>query len=127
MHTVIQTPEFIGDAAAAGLSDDEVEQIVNTISAKPSIGDLMTGTGGARKVRFGGRGKGKSGGYRVVTYFCADDVPVFLLGLFSKGEKDNLSKAERNALRKELDGIGEDYRAASRLRVARIKEKARRR
>jgi hypothetical protein len=126
MHTVIQTPEFIGDAAAAGLSEDEVEQIVNTVSARPLIGDLMTGTGGARKVRFGGRGRGKSGGYRVVTYFCADDVPVFLLGLFSKGEKDNLSKAERNALRKELAGIAEDYRASTRSRIAKIKERARR-
>ena len=78
-------------------------------------------TGGARKVRFAGRGKGKSGGYRVVTYFAGEDIPVFLLALFSKGERENLSKAERNALRKELAGIAADYRALVRARVAELK------
>ena len=67
MHTVIETPDFIRDAADSGLSDVEVAKIVSSVSADPSIGDLMAETGGARKVRFAGRGKGKSGGYRVVS------------------------------------------------------------
>jgi len=70
----------------------------------------MQGTGGARKIRFAGRGKGKSGGYRVVTFYGADDVPVFLLAVISKGERANLSKAEQNALRVELAGLIDDYR-----------------
>jgi hypothetical protein len=70
----------------------------------------MQGTGGARKRRFGARGKGKSGGIRVVSYYAADDVPVFLLAIINKGERSNLSKAECNALRKELAGIAADYR-----------------
>ena len=94
---------------------------MNAISAEPTKGDLMAETGGARKIRFAGRGKGKSGGYRVVTYFGGSDIPVFLLGLFSKGEKDNLSKAERNELRKELAGLAADYRASVRKRVTKIK------
>jgi hypothetical protein len=81
----------------------------------------MEGTGGARKIRFAGRGKGKSGGYRVVTYFGGNDVPVFLLGLFSKGERANLSKAERNELRKELASIAADYRASVKDRVAKAR------
>ena len=68
------------------------------IAADPLAGDLMAGTGGARKLRHAGRGKGKSGGFRTVHYFGGNDVPVFLLAIFSKGDKDNLSKAERNAL-----------------------------
>ena len=47
-----------------------------------------------------GRGKGKSGGYRLITYFGGADAPVYLLTVFSKGERDNLTKAERNMLAK---------------------------
>jgi hypothetical protein len=121
MHTVIETPDFLRDAADAGLSDDGVAEIVNAISAKPTSGNVMAGTGGARKIRFAGRGKGKRGGYRVVTYFGGEDIPVFLLGLFSKGERDNLSKAERNELRKELAGLAADYRASTKARIAQIR------
>jgi hypothetical protein len=79
----------------------------------------MPGTGGARKLRVAGRGKGKSGGYRVVTYFAAPDIPVFLLAVINKGERANLSKAEQNTLRKELAGIADDYRIGIRRRIAR--------
>ena len=78
----------------------------------------MKGTGGARKIRFAGRGKGKSGGYRVITYYAADDVPVFLLDLFAKGDAVNLTKAERNELREILASLVDDYRASTKKRVA---------
>ena len=81
------------------------------------LGVLMPGTGGARKIRVAGRGKGKSGGYRVVTYYAASDVPVFLLTVINKGEKANLSKAEQNALRVELSAIADDYRAGLRQKL----------
>ena len=57
----------------------------------------MPGTGGVRKVRFAGRSKGKSGGYRVVTYYAALDVPVFLLDCYGKGDEAHLDQggAER--------------------------------
>jgi hypothetical protein len=64
----------------------------------------MEGTGGCRKLRFAGKGKGKSGGYRTIHYFGGDDVPVLLLALINKGEVANLSKAERNELRGMLSG-----------------------
>lgn len=125
MQTVVQTPDFIRDASDARLSEDEVTEIQNLIAADPTIGDLMPGTGGARKIRIAGRGKGKRGGYRVVTYFGGDDIPVFLLALFSKGEKENLSKAERNELQKELAGLAADYRASVRKTVIQFKSRSR--
>ncbi len=78
---------------------------------------MIKGTGGARKVRFGGRGKGKSGGYRVIAYYGGDDIPVFLLNVFAKGDKVDLSKSELNELRKELEGLAEDYRRGVRIYV----------
>ena len=69
----------------------------------------MAGTGGVRKVRWAARGKGKSGGIRVITFYSGPPVPVFLLTVFGKGEKSDISKAERNELRKVLKGLVARY------------------
>ena len=59
---------------------------------------LCKGLGGVRKLRWTKSGSGKSGGVRVVYYFHNDSMPLFLLTLFGKNEKANLSNAERNLL-----------------------------
>jgi hypothetical protein len=115
MHTVIETPTFLADCK--GLSEDERLSIVAAVAADPHLGDLIPGTGGARKRRFPGRGKGKSGGYRTVTYYAADDVPVLLLALINKGERSDLPKAEQTALRDLLSRFAETYRASLKQRV----------
>ena len=79
----------------------------STKTEDPHAGDIMKGTGGARKRRFAGRGKGKSGGYRTVSYY--DDVPVPLLALIDKGV--DIARAERNALRDVLTTYTPTYRA----------------
>ena len=114
VQAVVETVDYLADARSAGINEAARRSIVDFIAANPIAGELMQGTSGARKVRFAGRGKGKSGGYRVVTYFGGDDVPVFLLAMYGKGDRDNLSKAERNELRKELAGLATDYRTARR-------------
>lgn len=58
----------------------------------------MEGTGGVRKLRWSRGGRGKSGGVRVIYYFHSDALPLYLLTLFAKNERANLSKAERNEL-----------------------------
>jgi hypothetical protein len=110
MQTVIRTPTFLSDARAADLSDEEQNDIVSEIAKNPLAGALMEGTGGCRKLRFAGKGKGKRGGFRTVHYYAGDDVPVLLLALIDKGEAENLSKSERNELRIELAGYADDYR-----------------
>jgi hypothetical protein len=110
VHTVIETPDFVSDAKNAGMSQEEVEAVVLHVGKKPQAGDRIVGTGGARKIRFAGRSQGKSGGYRVISYFGGDDVPVFFFNVFAKGEKVNLSKAERNELTKILADIADVYR-----------------
>jgi hypothetical protein len=122
MHTVIETEAYQRSVIAAGLSDEEKLEIANYISANPTAGDIMQGTGGARKVRFAGRGKGKRGGYRVITYYAAEDVPVFLLDLFAKGDAVNLTKAERNELKEILASLVDNYRASIRAKVAVLRE-----
>ncbi len=111
MHTVIETPAFLASARDEGLGDDERLRIVTYLAHNPEAGDLMPGTGGARKVRFAGRGKGKSGGYRVVTFYGGEDIPLFLLDVYGKDTQANLSQAERNALRKLLTDLPKVWRA----------------
>jgi hypothetical protein len=109
MQAVIETPTFLHDCRR--LSEEERLLIVAAIAADPQVGDLIPGTGGARKRRFPTRSKGKRGGYRTVSYYAGEDVPVLMLALISKGERADLSQAERNELRKELAGYAKDYRA----------------
>ena len=99
LHAVAELPQFLRDVAAAGLSETEHTVIVDTIAADPRTGDEIRGSGGVRKVRFAGRGKGKSGGYRVVTAYFGADAPVYLVALLSKGERANFSAAETAAFR----------------------------
>jgi hypothetical protein len=117
----METDSFAGDVKRLGLSDDERHRITLIIANDPMAGELMPGTGGARKLRIAKEGKGKRGGYRVVTYFAADDVPVFLLAIFDKGEKIDLTQAEKNELRKELSGVADDYRQSMSQTVSSLK------
>lgn len=110
MQTVIETESFLRDAKLIGLSDEERDAIVNYVAANPDAGNEIKGTGGARKLRFAGKGKGKSGGYRVITFYSGDDIPVFLLNVFAKNEKVDLSQAERNELKIVLTALADSYR-----------------
>jgi hypothetical protein len=118
MQGVVHLKTFERDAAEAGLSEDELKDIESAIAADPELGEVMEGTGGCRKARFAkkrrGKSTGKSGGYRVITWYGGEDIPVFLFNVFAKGDKVNLTKAERNELRKITESIGEKYRESVR-------------
>lgn len=123
MHTVCETHQFQKAAAEAGMTPDEVARLALLLSENPDAGDLIAGTGGARKLRFAPPGRGKRGGYRVVTYFWADDIPVFLMDVYAKGDKTDLTGAERVALMKKLEAFARKYRDAMRSRVIELKTK----
>jgi hypothetical protein len=114
MHTVVETESFLRDAKAVGLSETERAAMLDFFARHPDAGDEIKGTGGARKVRFARKGKGKSGGYRIVTFYSGDDIPMFLLNVFAKNEKTDLSKAERNELKTILAAIAANYRKGQR-------------
>ncbi|MET0375203.1 MAG: type II toxin-antitoxin system RelE/ParE family toxin [Rhizorhabdus sp.] len=80
------------------MSAEEQQMVVDLIAANPVAGEIMPGCGGARKLRVARPGGGKSDGYRVITYYAGTDMPSFLLTVFGKNEKANLTKVERNAL-----------------------------
>ena len=88
----------------------EIDDLIDFLSLNPTAGEEIQGTGGCRKLRVAGRGKGKSGGYRTITFFSGQDVPVFLVTVFSKGERSNLSKADRNFLAGMTKELVSEYR-----------------
>lgn len=87
-----------------------MKEICDAIASDPQAGNLISGTGGARKLRHRKSGIGKSGGYRTIHYWGGNDIPVFLLSLYGKSQKDNLSKEERNELKKVLSFLADAYR-----------------
>jgi hypothetical protein len=94
MHSVVETPTFLASAAKAGMTEGERIAAVDLIAAAPTAGEIMPGGGGVRKVRVPGRGKGKSGGYRVLTYYMTENEPVFLISVINKDKIANLNDAQ---------------------------------
>ena len=110
MQVVIETNAFLAAAKQACMAEEERGELISLLANNPTAGDLMVGTGGCRKVRFRKPGKGKSGGYRVVTYYGGGDIPLILLTVFGKNERANLDRAERNALKAMVARLDEELR-----------------
>lgn len=102
MITIAEVPEYIRKAERL-LSAAERQDVLSYLAAHPKSGDLIEGTGGVRKLRWGRGGRGKSGGVRVIYYYHSEVMPLYLLAMFAKNEQDNLSKAERNGMAKMVD------------------------
>lgn len=94
LQTVVETEPFLRRAKAI-MTDEEREAIVVFLATNPEAG-ISLGSG-LRKVRIGREGGGKSGGYRTLYVFGGSHMPIFLLTVFAKNEKDNLTKAEQAA------------------------------
>ena len=109
MHTVVVTPSYLAAAKSTRMSEVVRLEIVKALAVDPSAGDLIRGTHGPRKLRHARPGQGKSGGYRVITYFHSAGLPVFLITVFGKNQKANLTKAEAIALGEMTKAIATNY------------------
>ena len=109
LHTVSETHSFRRAANHAGLSRDEVEDLVTYLAANPTAGDEMPGTGGCRKLRVAGRGKGKSGGYRTITLLQRENDPRVSDYHLLQGRRADLSPKERNQLATLTKALDAEY------------------
>ena len=82
------------------LSDDEFAKFQRLLIQLPESGDIIPGSGGIRKIRFSAKGKGKRGGARVIYYLAVGQEKIFLLDIYTKDEKADLTLPELNDLRK---------------------------
>ncbi len=94
LQSVVELPEFRKRAKAV-MSELERESAINFLAANPESGIALGG--GLRKVRIPREGGGKSGGFRTIYVFGGTHMPIFLITVFAKNEKGNLSKAEQAA------------------------------
>jgi|TergutMp193P3_1026864.scaffolds.fasta_scaffold24789_3 hypothetical protein len=108
--TVVETPSFLRDAKKL-LSDEEREAVVNLLSSSPNAGDLIKETGGVRKIRWAREDAGKSGAFRVIYFFHSMEIPLFILNVFAKNEKANVSREERNELKKLAGLLVKQYKS----------------
>ena len=99
------------------MTEGERAELQMYLALNPDQGALMPGTGGVRKLRWAGNGRGKSGGLRVIYYYHDNQMPIFLLALYSKGEKFELSSDEKNGLKALVRKLVEEYKGKRTFRL----------
>ena len=95
----IETPVFTADVRVL-LSDEEYARLQDHLVRRPDAGDVITGTGGLRKIRWTSAGKGKRGGSRVIYFHAVAQSQIRMLLIYRKGIKDDLTPKEKGVLRK---------------------------
>ncbi|MFH1344929.1 MAG: toxin [Pseudomonadota bacterium] len=83
------------------LDDEEYRELQRVLAETPELGDVIEGTGGFRKVRWSDvrRGKGKRGGLRIIYFHFKTDEQVWLMTVYGKDQKDDLTPVEKKALK----------------------------
>lgn len=100
----IETPTFVKQALGE-LPDDELRKVQALLIATPQAGDPIHGTGGVRKLRWKGSGRGKRGGVRIIYYWQAPKSRIYLLLMYPKNVQDNLTQDQIAALREAVKEI----------------------
>lgn len=106
--SVVEMPEFL-DRAKAILTEAERTALVAHLGANPEAGQLVPGTGGVRKIRWGTPGQGKRGGARVIYYYYNESIPLFVLDIYAKNQKTDLSEADKRSLKRLLPILVSQY------------------
>lgn len=104
---------FIQTRAFSKLLDElgaSLETIEREIGLDPERGDLIAGTGGVRKLRIEGFGRGKSGGYRVFYFDFAVKEKTYLIWILSKREAENITFEQRIVIKKLIDLIKKEVK-----------------
>jgi mRNA-degrading endonuclease RelE of RelBE toxin-antitoxin system len=95
----IETPIFTKEVRSL-LSDDEYRTIQTALLFRPEQGNIIRGTGGLRKIRWGGKGHGKSGGYRFIYYWDKGTETIYMLFAYPKNKQENLTPFQCRQLSK---------------------------
>ena len=105
---VVEMPAFL-DRAMTILTEAERTALVAHVGANPEAGAVVPGTGGVRKIRWGRQGQGKRGGSRVTYYYYNQTIPLFLLDIYAKNQKADLSEADKRSLKRLLPILVSQY------------------
>ena len=95
--TVAETQAFARSAEKIW-HEDELTELIDHVAHNPQAGDLIPGTGGVRKLRWGRLGSGKRGGARVIYFYYRPDCPLYLLLAYAKAQANDLTPDEKKAV-----------------------------
>ena len=82
------------------LNDDEYRRLQIALVQRPDLGDVIIGSGGLRKVRWGAQGRGKRGGARIIYYWAVKQDRLLMLLIYAKSERDDLSPDQLKTLKR---------------------------
>jgi RelE toxin of RelE / RelB toxin-antitoxin system len=107
--TVAETLPFLRQAASLWGEEDR-NTFVDFIAANPEAGDVIPDTGGIRKVRWSRPGTGKRGGVRVIYFYHDGTMPLYLLLIYAKAQRENWTQDEKRRAVALTSGIKQAYR-----------------
>lgn len=84
-------------------TEDERGAFAAYIAACPTVGDVVPGSGGIRKVRWFRSGSGKSGGMRVIYFTSTLAGEIVLLTLYAKAKTNNITGSKLKEIRRALE------------------------
>lgn len=87
------------------LSDDEYTALQWFLRATPKKGDVIQGTGGARKLRWSKEGQGKRGGLRIIYFYHDEKAVLWMLALYEKREQEDLSEQDKKIVKQLIQEI----------------------
>ena len=99
MLVTFKETSFFTRQTADLLSDEELTALQWQLMANPESGDLIRGSGGLRKLRWAGSGRGKRGGLRIIYYWHVSGSVILLLLAYPKNEQENLSTDQLKILK----------------------------
>lgn len=102
MYTVIETPVYSNKVSGI-LTEDERDALAAFIAANPTAGSVVRGSGGVRKVRWAQKGRGKSGGARVIYFNQLADGEIWLLTIYAKGHSSTIPAHELKMIKEAFD------------------------
>ena len=102
MYTFVETPTFVADADKLW-SEDERMEFFTWLAANPEAGNVISQSGGCRKVRWSRPGTGKRGGVRVIYFTRLPSGQIWLLLMYAKSVQDNIPGRLLKAVRKEIE------------------------
>ena len=97
--TIVETPTFTR-LVTANLSEEDYRTLQVELARNPELGKVIPESGGIRKLWWGGEGRGKSGGFRIIYYSATTAQKVLMLYMYAKNVADDLTKDQLKALAK---------------------------
>ena len=104
-RTFVETKEFQSRWNGLGMTEDDLRELQHYLLEHPEIAPVIQGTGGVRKLRWAREGRGKSGNLRTIYLDMRASGLIYLITVFGKDEKDNLSSEEKRAIKTYVKGL----------------------